>query len=94
MFDFYQNKKVSESLVDAPFYLYVKIVADLDDTVDFSGDIEVKPHQLAGTKKAPTGAFLRLLQEVKSIYFLPIAAKRLLNLSTRPPVSAAFCLPV
>ena len=30
----------------------------------------------------------------QTTYFLPNAPKRLLNLSTRPPVSAAFCLPV
>ena len=44
-------------------------------------------------KKRQQALFLRLLHR-RSIYFLPSAAKRLLNLSTRPPVSAAFCLPV
>ncbi len=63
----------------------------LDELVYELGDGNI--HQLTDTKKAPIGAFLRLLP-VRKVYFLLIAAKRLLNLSTRPPVSAAFCLPV
>lgn len=35
-----------------------------------------------------------LFQISLKAYFLPSIPKRLLNLSTRPPVSAAFCLPV
>ena len=45
------------------------------------------------TKKAPFGAFFHF-ELKKEAYFLLRAPKRLLNLSTRPPVSAAFCLPV
>ena len=65
---------------------------------------EVMFYFIAGIKKAPIGAFSfgdslfystnkkRVLKS--KTYFLESAPKRLLNLSTRPPVSAAFCLPV
>jgi len=44
-------------------------------------------------KKASCDAFLHILILAQN-YLLLRAPKRLLNLSTRPPVSAAFCLPV
>lgn len=47
----------------------------------------------ADIKKAHKALFSIMLS-LKKIYFLERAPKRLLNLSTRPPVSAAFCLPV
>ncbi|MFQ3218180.1 MAG: hypothetical protein ACJAUL_002245 [Paraglaciecola sp.] len=45
----------------------------------------------AGTKKALKSAFL---YNIVIAYFLLREAKRLLNLSTRPPVSMLRCLPV
>lgn len=48
--------------------------------------------QITGIKKAPVGAFSL---SYKKNYFLDLSEpKRDLNLSTRPPASATFCLPV
>ncbi len=50
-------------LVDAPFNLKTRTVANLADTDNCSQS--ESSQQLPGTKKAPTGAFLRLRQRKK-----------------------------